>query len=43
MNGQQSHINDFTTFMQAEVYASLDDMTKATLVRKKVDYVATVF
>ena len=37
MTEQQSHINDLTTFMQTEVYASLDDLTKAALVRKKVE------
>lgn len=43
MNEQQSHINDLTTFMQTEVYASLDDMTKAALVRKKVELCGNYF
>lgn len=43
MNELQSHINDLTTFMQTEVYASLDDLTKAALVRKKVELCGNYF
>lgn len=43
MTEQQSHINDLTTFMQTEVYASLDDLTKAALVRKKVELCGNYF
>lgn len=43
MTELQSHINDLTTFMQTEVYASLDDMTKAALVRKKVELCGNYF
>lgn len=43
MNELQLHINDLTTFMQTEVYASLDDMTKAALVRKKVELCGNYF
>lgn len=43
MNKLQSHINDITTFMQTEVYASLDDITKAALVRKKVELCSNYF
>ena len=43
MTEQQSHINDLTTFMQTEVYASLDDMTKSALVRKKVELCGNYF
>lgn len=39
----QSHINDLTSFMQTEVYASLDDMTKTALVRKKVELCGNYF
>lgn len=39
----QSHINDLTTFMQTEVYASLDDITKAALVRRKVELCGNYF
>lgn len=43
MNELQSHINDLTTFMQTEVYASLDDLMKAALVRKKVELCGNYF
>ena len=43
MNKVLSCINDLTTFMQMEVYASLDDMTKAALVRKKVELCCNYF
>lgn len=43
MTELQSYINDLTTFMQTEVYASLDDMTKAALVRKKVELCGNYF
>lgn len=43
MNELQSHINDLTYFMQTEVYASLDDLTKAALVRKKVELCGNYF
>ena len=43
MNELQSNINALTTFMQTEVYASLDDMTKAALVRKKVELCGNYF
>ena len=43
MKSLQSHINDLTTFMQTEVYASLDDLTKAALVRKKVELCGNYF
>lgn len=43
MNELQSHINDLTTFMQTEVYASLDDVTKAAIVRKKVELCGNYF
>lgn len=43
MNELQSHINDLTTFMQTEVYASLNDETKAALVRKKVELCGNYF
>ena len=33
----QYQIKDLTTFMQTEVYASLDESTKTALVRKKVE------
>lgn len=39
----QSHINAITTFMQTEVYASLDETTKAALVRKKVELCGNYF
>ena len=43
MNELQSPINDITTFMQTEVYTSLDDLTKAALVRKKVELCGNYF
>ena len=43
MNKVLSCINDLTTFMQTEVYASLDDLTKAALVRKKVELCGNYF
>ena len=43
MNELQSQINDITTFMQTEVYASLDDLTKAALIRKKVELCGNYF
>ena len=43
MNELQSQINDITTFMQTEVYTSLDDLTKAALVRKKVELCGNYF
>ena len=39
----QSSINNLTIFMQTEVYASLDDLTKAVLVRKKVELCGNYF
>jgi len=39
----QSYINDLTTFMNTELYASLDDMTKVALVRKKVELCGNYF
>ena len=39
----QHHINDLTPFMQTEVYASLDETTKAALVRKKVELCGNYF
>ena len=39
----QSQINDLTSFMQTEVYASLDDTTKSALVRKKVELCGNYF
>ena len=43
MNKVLSCINDLTTFMQTEVYASLDDLTKVALVRKKVELCGNYF
>ena len=43
VNELQSHINDLTTFMQTEVFDSLDDLTKAALVRKKVELCGNYF
>ena len=43
MNKVLSCINDLTTFMQTEVYASLDDLTKAALVRKQVELCGNYF
>lgn len=43
MNKVLSSINALTTFMQTEVYASLDDMTKVGLVRKKVELCGNYF
>lgn len=43
MNELQSNINDLTSFMQTEVYASLDDQTKAALVRKKIELCSNYF
>lgn len=43
MNKVLSRINDLTSFMQTEVYASLDDLTKAALVRKKVELCGNYF
>ena len=43
MNKVLSCINDLTTFMQTEVYASLDGLTKAALVRKKVELCGNYF
>ena len=39
----QRHINDLTSFMRTEVYASLDDTTKSALVRKKVELCGNYF
>ena len=39
----QHHINDLTSFMRTEVYASLDDTTKSALVRKKVELCGNYF
>ena len=39
----QSQINDLTSFMQTEVYVSLDDTTKSALVRKKVELCGNYF
>lgn len=43
MNELQSQINDLTSFMQTEVYASLDETMRATLVRKKVELCCNYF
>lgn len=43
MNKVLSCINDLTTFMRTEVYASLNDLTKAALVRKKVELCGNYF
>ncbi len=43
MNELQSQINDLTSFMQTEVYVSLDETTRATLVRKKVELCCNYF
>lgn len=43
MNELQSHINALANFMQTEVYASLNDETKAALVRKKVELCGNYF
>lgn len=43
MTELQSHINDLTAFMQTKVYASLEDMTKVGLVRKKVELCGNYF
>lgn len=43
MKSLLSHIYDLTSFMQTEVYASLDDLTKAALVRKKVELCGNYF
>lgn len=43
MNELQSHINDLTSFTQTEVYATLDDLTKAALVRKNVELCGNYF
>lgn len=39
----KENILALTTFMQTEVYASLDDLTKAALVRKKVELCGNYF
>lgn len=39
----QTQINDLATFIRTEVYASLDDMTKAVLVRKQEELCAKYF
>lgn len=39
----QPQINDLASFMQTEVYASLDETTKAALVRKKVELCGRYF
>ncbi|MGN1218684.1 MAG: hypothetical protein ACI4TD_12055, partial [Phocaeicola sp.] len=38
-----SQINDLTSFMQTEVYASLEETTKDALVRKKVELCGNFF
>lgn len=38
-----SQINDLTSFIQTEVYASLEETTKSTLVRKKVELCGNYF
>lgn len=43
MNKVFSCINDLTSLMQTEVYATLDDFTKAALVRKKVELCGNYF
>ena len=43
MNKVLSCINDLTTFIRTEVYASLNDLTKAALVRKKVELCGNYF
>ena len=39
----KTNINILTAFMQTEVYTSLDDITKAALVRKKVELCGNYF
>ena len=39
----KENISALTTFMQTEVYASFDDLTKAALVRKKVELCGNYF
>ena len=39
----KENISSLTTFMQTEVYASLDDLTKAALVHKKVELCGNYF
>lgn len=39
----KENISALTTFMQTEVYASLDDLTKAALVHKKVELCGNYF
>ena len=39
----QSDINDLTTFMQTEFFASLDDITKTALVQEKVELCGNYF
>lgn len=39
----KENISALTTFMHTEVYASLDDMTKAALVRKKMELCGNYF
>ena len=43
MNKVLSCINDLTTFMRTEVYASLNYLSKAALVRKKVELCGNYF
>lgn len=43
MNDIQFQINALNAFMQTEVYASLDEATKAALVRKKVELCGNYF
>ena len=43
MNNIQFQISNLNAFMQTEVYASLDESTKAALVRKKVELCGNYF
>lgn len=43
MNNIQFQINNLNAFMQTEVYASLNEATKAALVRKKVELCGNYF
>ncbi len=43
MQNIKSQINDLNVFMQTEVYALLDETTRAALVRKKVELCCNYF
>lgn len=43
MRNYLSQINDLTSFMQTEVYALLDETTKAAIVQKKVELCGNYF